>query len=150
MEVQGVTTVHTGISAAIHSKNTKPEVWFRKQLFAQGYRYSLNTNKVPGHPDIYLRKYNTAIFVHGCFWHRHSGCKYAYMPKSRIEFWQKKFDANVKRDREVREELYNRGIKCLVIWECTVKKMKKNREKYEDYIEKVKMFLVSRDKVLEL
>ena len=72
------------------------------------------------------------------------------MPISRIEFWQKKFDANVKRDREVREELYNRGIKCLVIWECTVKKMKKNREKYEDYIEKVKMFLVSRDKVLEL
>lgn len=100
--------------AAIHSKNTKPEVWFRKQLFAKGYRYSLNTNKVPGHPDIYLRKYNTAIFVHGCFWHRHPGCKYAYMPKSRVEFWQKKFEANIKRDHVVRMELQNKEIKCLI------------------------------------
>lgn len=136
--------------AAIHSKNTKPEVWFRKQLFAKGYRYSLNTNKVPGHPDIYLRKYNTAIFVHGCFWHRHPGCKYAYMPKSRVEFWKKKFDANVKRDCEVREELYNQGIKCLVIWECTIKIMKKDQEKYNDYMEIVKMFLVNQNKILEL
>ena len=75
--------------AAIHSKNTKPEVYFRKLLFAQGYRYSLNSKNIPGHPDIYLKKYNTAIFVHGCFWHRHEGCKYAYMPKSRAEFWEK-------------------------------------------------------------
>ena len=84
--------------AAIHSKNTKPEIYFRKLLFSQGYRYSLNSGKIPGHPDIYLRKYNTAIFVHGCFWHRHSGCRYAYMPKSKVEFWQKKFEANVNRD----------------------------------------------------
>lgn len=75
--------------AAIHSRNTKPEIWFRKQLFARGYRYRLNTNRIQGHPDIYLRKYNTAIFIHGCFWQRHQGCKYAYMPKSRVEFWNK-------------------------------------------------------------
>ena len=136
--------------AAIHSKNTKPEVWFRKQLFAKGYRYSLNTNKVPGHPDIYLRKYNTAIFVHGCFWHRHPGCKYAYMPKSRVEFWQKKFEANVKRDCEVREKLYNQDIKCLIVWECTVKKMKKNRELLERYIGIIEDFLIKDDKFLEL
>ena len=107
--------------AAIRSKNTKPEVYFRKLLFAQGYRYSLNSSKVPGHPDIYLRKYNTAIFVHGCFWHRHSDCQYAYMPKSRVEFWQKKFEANVKRDYVVRMELQDKGVKCLIVWECTVK-----------------------------
>lgn len=127
--------------AAIHSKNTKPEVWFRKQLFAKGYRYSLNTNKVPGHPDIYLRKYNTAIFVHGCFWHRHPGCKYAYMPKSRVEFWQKKFETNVKRDQEVQKELYNQGIKCLIIWECTIKKMKKDYDLYEKNMNIVAAFL---------
>lgn len=74
---------------AIRSKNTKPEVYFRKLLFAKGYRYSLNSKNVPGHPDIYLRKYNTAIFIHGCFWHRHEGCRYSYMPKSRVEFWEK-------------------------------------------------------------
>lgn len=136
--------------AAIHSKNTKPEVWFRKQLFAKGYRYSLNTNKVTGHPDIYLRKYNTAIFIHGCFWHRHPGCKYAYMPKSRVEFWQKKFEANVKRDCEVREKLYNQDIKCLIVWECTVKKMKKNQELLERYIGIVEDFLIKDDKFLEL
>ena len=72
------------------------------------------------------------------------------MPKSRVEFWQKKFDANVKRDRDVREELYKRGIKCLVIWECTIKKMRKDQDKYNDYMEIVKMFLVSQNKVLEL
>ena len=92
--------------AAIRSKDTKPEVYFRKLLFAKGYRYSLNSKTVPGHPDIYLRKYNTAVFVHGCFWHRHEGCKFAYMPKSRIEFWQNKFEANRKRDIVVRNELH--------------------------------------------
>ena len=134
--------------AAIRSKDTRPEIYFRKLLFAQGYRYSLNSKKIPGHPDIYLRKYNTAIFIHGCFWHRHSGCKYAYMPKSRVEFWQKKFKANVKRDYIVRMELQDKGIKCLVVWECTVKKMKRNSvncEKYlketEDFLENVEMFL---------
>ena len=73
--------------AAIRSKDTKPEIFFRKLLFANGFRYRKNVNYVPGHPDLYLAKYHTAIFVHGCFWHRHKGCKYAYMPKSRQEFW---------------------------------------------------------------
>lgn len=136
--------------AAIRSRNTKPEIWFRKQLFSQGYRYSLNTNKVPGHPDIYLRKYNTAVFVHGCFWHRHTGCKYAYMPKSRVEFWQKKFDANIKRDLEVREKLYKRGIKCLVIWECTIKKMAKNRLTQEEYLFEIQKFLNNKEFFMEL
>ena len=94
--------------SAIRSKNTKPEVYLRKLLFAQGYRYRIADKSVPGHPDIFLRKYNTAIFVNGCFWHRHPGCKYAYTPKSRVEFWQKKFDDNVRRDSAVKAELLRR------------------------------------------
>lgn len=136
--------------AAIRSKDTRPEIYFRKLLFAQGYRYSLNSSKIPGHPDIYLRKYNTAIFVHGCFWHRHSGCQYAYMPKSRVEFWQKKFETNVKRDYVVRMELQDKGIKCLIVWECTVKKLMKERELCEMYLRTVKSFFENDDLRLEI
>lgn len=136
--------------AAIRSKNTKPEIYFRKLLFAQGYRYSLNSSKVPGHPDIYLRKYNTAIFIHGCFWHRHSGCQYAYMPKSRVQFWQKKFEVNVKRDYVVRMELQDRGIKCLIVWECKVKRMKGHHEECERYLKMVETFLREDSLFLEL
>ena len=136
--------------AAIRSKNTKPEVYFRKLLFAKGYRYSLNSKTVPGHPDIYLRKYNTAIFVHGCFWHRHEGCKYASVPKTRAEFWDKKFEANKHRDTIVMDELYHKGIKCLVIWECTIKKMKKEEETRKRYIYKVIDFLYSEKQYMEL
>ena len=113
--------------AAIRSKNTKPEVYLRKLLFAQGYRYRIAEKSVPGHPDIFLRKYNTAIFIHGCFWHRHPNCKYAYTPKSRIEFWQKKFNDNKKRDTLIQIELQNSRVRYLVIWECTIRKMLKNQ-----------------------
>ena len=112
--------------AAIRSRDTKPEVYLRKLLFAKGYRYRIADKNIPGHPDIFLRKYNTAIFVHGCFWHRHPGCKYAYTPKSRVEFWQKKFDDNVRRDAVVTEELQKQGIKHLIIWECTINSMKRS------------------------
>lgn len=136
--------------AAIHSKDTGPEVFFRKLLFAQGYRYILNVKTVPGHPDIYMRKYNTAIFVHGCFWHRHEGCKYAYMPKSKVEFWQNKFEANQKRDFTVRVELQETGIKCLVVWECSVKQMKKDVNFQYRLLERVADFLKSEDTFLEV
>lgn len=136
--------------AAIHSKNTKPEVYFRKLLFAQGYRYSLNSKNVPGHPDIYLKKYNTAIYVHGCFWHRHEGCKYAYMPKSRVEFWEKKFEANKKRDCIVQAELQEKGFRYIIIWECTIRQMKKDDEFRENIMIDVKDFLKSKKKVTEI
>ncbi len=110
--------------SSIRSKDTKPEVYLRKLLFAKGYRYRKNVDYVPGHPDIYLGKYKTAIFVHGCFWHRHQGCKYAYTPKSNVEFWHKKFENNVKRDAAVRTMLLEGGYRCLVVWECTIKKDK--------------------------
>ncbi len=134
--------------AAIRSKNTKPEVYFRKLLFSRGYRYSLNSKTVPGHPDMYLRKHNTAVFVHGCFWHRHEGCKFAYMPKSRNEFWEKKFAANQKRDTCVRQELYYKKVKCAIIWECTIKKIQKDEqlknvilEQIEEFFREDKMYL---------
>lgn len=136
--------------AAIRSKDTKPEIYFRKLLFAQGYRYSLNSGKILGHPDIYLRKYNTAIFIHGCFWHRHSGCQYAYMPKSRVEFWQRKFEANIKRDNVVREELQDKGIKCLIVWECTVKRMQKENKICQEYLRQAENFLETNELFLEL
>lgn len=136
--------------AAIRSKNTKPEVYFRKLLFANGYRYSLNSKSVPGHPDIYLRKYNTAIFVHGCFWHRHEGCKYAYMPKSRFEFWQKKFENNKRRDKIVVQELDEKGVKWIIIWECSIKKMQRDNVVQEKMLRIVEKFLISNDGNIEL
>lgn len=136
--------------SAIHSKDTGPEVYFRKLLFAKGIRYRKNVAYVPGHPDIYLKKYNTAIFVNGCFWHRHSGCKYAYMPKSRLGFWENKFKKNKIRDNNVREALANAGIRQLVIWECTIKKMKKNLNLRDETIEAVVEFLNNDASYIEL
>lgn len=136
--------------AAIHSKNTKPEIYLRKLLFARGYRYGVNSKSVPGHPDIYMKKYNTAVFVHGCFWHRHEGCKYAYMPKSRVEFWQKKFDTNIKRGEFVRKELESKKIKVLIVWECTIKRMKKDKKTEEEVISLIEKFLLSSEFELEI
>ncbi len=131
--------------AAIRSKDTKPEIYFRKQLFSRGYRYRINSKQVSGHPDIYLRKYNTAIFIHGCYWHRHEKCKYAYMPKSNMDFWSRKFDANIRRDTVVQNELRAVGIKCLIVWECTVRKMEKSREICDKYMKLVEDFLDSKE-----
>ena len=106
----------------IRSRNTKPELYIRKELFARGYRYRVAPSYIPGHPDLFLRKHNLAVFVHGCFWHRHAGCKYAYTPKSRVDFWNHKFDSNVYRDQEVVRQLNDERIRCLVIWECAIRK----------------------------
>lgn len=136
--------------SAIRSKNTRPEIYFRKLLFEHGYRYRLNSKRVPGHPDIYLKKYNTAIFIHGCFWHRHEGCQYAYMPKSRGEFWQKKFETNQKRDAFVKEELLSKNVKCLIVWECTLKTMAKDSRKKDEIIRLTEYFLRTNELFAEL
>ena len=127
--------------AAIKSKNTSPELFIRKELFRRGYRYRLYEKSVPGHPDLFLRKYNTAIFVHGCFWHRHPGCKYAYMPKSNLDFWNRKFDANIRRDKVVKDALAEDGIRCLVIWECKIKDSEKHEEKAQQLFDSIEQFL---------
>lgn len=102
----------------IRGKNTAPELVVRSKLHRMGYRFRLHSNKLAGKPDIVLPKYRTVIFVHGCFWHRHKDCQYAYMPKSRIDFWKKKFDDNVNRFKFVENLLKEEGWKVAVIWEC--------------------------------
>jgi DNA mismatch endonuclease, patch repair protein len=107
--------------AAIKGKNTKPEMYIRKYLYHNGFRYRLHDKALLGKPDIVLRKYKTAIFVHGCFWHRHSGCKNAVTPKSNTEFWEKKLNGNVIRDKKNHQELTKLGWNVIVIWECQIK-----------------------------
>ena len=104
--------------SAIKSKNTKPEIAVRKLLHSMGYRFRLHRKDLPGSPDIVLPKYKTVIFVHGCFWHRHENCKYASTPKTRKEFWENKFKANLKRDLEIQEKIKNLDWRSVVIWEC--------------------------------
>lgn len=106
----------------IKGKDTKIEVEVRKYLFSKGYRFRKNDKRYPGKPDIVLPKYHVAIFVHGCFWHRHEGCKDAITPKTRTEFWLEKFDKNVKNDQIKQEKLKELGWKVIVIWECELKR----------------------------
>ncbi len=105
----------------IRSKNTKPEKRLRSLLHRVGYRFRINVKRLPGSPDIALPKYRTIIFVHGCFWHRHAGCKYAYTPKSRIEFWENKFRNTIERDQKKANALEASGWQVLVVWECELK-----------------------------
>lgn len=106
----------------IKSKDTKPEEIVRKYLFSKGLRYRKNDRRYPGHPDIVLPKYHTIVFVHGCFWHMHEGCRYAVMPASNTEFWRTKLNRNKVRDEYVRRILEKDGWRVLVVWECQLKK----------------------------
>ncbi|MDA3814474.1 MAG: DNA mismatch endonuclease Vsr [Candidatus Cloacimonetes bacterium] len=105
----------------IRNKNTKPEMIVRSLLHRMGYRFRLHKKCLPGKPDIVLKQYRTAIFVNGCFWHRHENCKFAYTPKSRKDFWMKKFRENIERDKLVMKQLENSGWEILIIWECETK-----------------------------
>ncbi len=107
----------------IRGRDTKPELLVRSLLHRLGYRFRLHCRDLPGTPDIVLPKYRTVIFVHGCFWHRHPGCRYAYTPKSRVEFWKDKFTANVDRDARTRRALEQAGWQVLIVWECELRDM---------------------------
>lgn len=107
--------------AAIHSADTKPEVVVRKYLFARGFRYRLNHPRLPGRPDIVLRKYRTCVFVNGCFWHGHEGCRYFRLPKTNVAFWEAKIARNRQRDKEVQRRLARMGWHCVTVWECELK-----------------------------
>lgn len=113
--------------AAIRAKNTKPEIVVRKYLWSHGFRYRLNLPRLPGKPDIVLRKYRTCIFVNGCFWHGHEGCKYFVVPKSHTDFWQAKITRNQKRDIEVQKKLASMGWHSITIWECELKTAKREK-----------------------
>ena len=107
--------------AAIRSKNTKPEMIVRRFLFSRGFRYRLYHTRLPGHPDIVMRKYRTCIFVNGCFWHGHEGCSAFRMPKTNTEFWKKKITRNQCRDKQDLVALAALGWHCITIWECQLK-----------------------------
>ena len=107
--------------AAVRSKDTKPEMVVRKFLWSRGFRYRVNNPRLPGHPDIVLRKYHTCIFVNGCFWHGHEGCKYYRVPKTNTEFWERKISRNRERDREEQKQLARMGWHCITVWECELK-----------------------------
>jgi len=105
----------------IKGKNTKPEMVVRKFLFSKGFRYRLHVKNLPGKPDIVLPKYKTVIFVHGCFWHGHEGCKYFVVPKTRTEWWLTKINTNQRNDEKSKTLLKKAGWKIIIIWECELK-----------------------------
>jgi len=111
----------------IRGKNTKPESLVRQFLFSNGYRYRKNDKRYPGTPDIVLPKYKTVIFVNGCFWHKHEGCKYFVWPKNNAAFWKEKINKNADRDKRDYELLRKDGWRVVIIWECELKP--RNRER---------------------
>lgn len=106
----------------IKGKDTKPEIMVRSMLHRMGLRFRLHRKDLPGKPDIVLPKYRTVVFVHGCYWHRHLNCQYAYTPKTRQDFWRQKFERTVERDKENARQLCRLGWRVIIIWECQTKK----------------------------
>ena len=126
----------------IHSKNTKPEKIVRSMLFSMGFRFRINRKDLPGKPDIVLPRYKTVIFVHGCFWHRHN-CKDATMPKSNTDFWEKKFAANVERDKRVKVELKDLGWRVITVWSCELKDMETLKSRLVSEINNEEMMMAA-------
>lgn len=122
----------------IRGKDTKIEVQVRSWLFSRGFRFRKNDRRYPGTPDIVLPKYRTVIFINGCFWHRHEGCRYATIPKTRTDFWMKKFERNVKNDRIHKMQLEKMGWNVVVIWECELK-----NDRFEETMQKLEHELLN-------
>lgn len=120
----------------IRSANTSPEKEVRSFLYKQGYRFRLHKKDLPGKPDIVLTKYKTVIFVNGCFWHRHKGCKFASTPKSSVAYWCEKFKSTVTRDEKRKTELVVLGWEVLVIWECEINR-KIHERKIIDFLKRM-------------
>lgn len=132
--------------AGIKGGNTRPELSLRRTLHARGFRFRLHVRTIPGKPDVVFPKYRAVIFVHGCFWHRHSGCQYAATPSTRAEFWQKKFEQNMARDAKVRGEL-KRGVwRVAILWECALR----NNSQIELAATRVSTWLRGSANILEL
>ncbi len=124
----------SAIMSAVHSKDTKPEMAVRKIVHAMGYRYRLHYADLPGRPDLVFPSRGKVIFVHGCFWHRHARCKYATTPKTRTEYWQDKFSANMERDCRNKRELKRLGWETLIVWQCELKNPVKLTERLNDFL----------------
>lgn len=108
--------------ASIRGKDTRPELALRSALFAVGFRYRLHQRGLPGSPDLVFPKYRAALFVHGCFWHRHEGCRYTTSPKTNGDFWRLKFEGNISRDARDVALLGEQGWRVAVVWECALKR----------------------------
>lgn len=119
------------IMARIAGKDTKPEVMVRKWLFAQGFRYRKNDNRLPGKPDMVFPKYRAVVFVHGCFWHGHEECRKAKLPETAKEFWTEKISRNRERDRIAREKVEAAGWRVFVIWQCEISNRSNQTERLE-------------------
>lgn len=117
--------------AAIRSRDTKPEMVVRRFLFSKGLRYRVNDHKLPGSPDIVLKKYKTVIFIDGCFWHGHDGCKYYQLPKTNVDFWRHKITMNIARDYSNNVDLKLAGWHVIRIWECEIKTKAKRKNTLE-------------------
>jgi DNA mismatch endonuclease (patch repair protein) len=122
------------IMRAVHSTDTKPELAIRKMVHALGFRYRLNVETLPGKPDMVFPSRHKIIFMHGCFWHRHKGCRYATSPKTRPEFWHSKFDSNVRRDRAIARSLKKLGWAVMTVWQCQLKNPEKLSGRLNDFL----------------
>lgn len=123
------------IMSRVRATNTRPELRVRKLIFALGYRYRLHAKDLPGRPDIVFRKLGKVIFVHGCFWHRHTSCALARLPKSRLDFWLPKLEGNSKRDEQNKRALQREGWKVLTIWECQLKSSERLGERIRRFLD---------------
>ena len=123
------------VMSRIKGKDTKPEIIVRSFLFSKGLRFRKNDKRYPGSPDIVLPKYNTVVFVHGCFWHLHDGCRYATIPKSNVDFWKNKLYGNRERDERNEKELEAMGWNVIIVWECQLKKDKIEKTLDDLYIQ---------------
>lgn len=122
----------------IYGKETKPEILVRKYLFSQGFRYRKNVKGLAGKPDIVLPKYKTVIFIQGCFWHGHKGCKSSKLPETNIEFWEKKIGDNIKRDKSTIKKLVESGWNTVIIWQCQLKNENSKLKTFESLVKKIK------------
>lgn len=125
----------------IRNARTKPEMYIRSLFHRHGMRYRVNYSAIEGKPDLYFSKYKVAVFVHGCYWHRHKNCPFAYTPKSNVDFWLNKLEGNRVHDEKVLSNLHANGVRTLIIWECTVKRMQKNIEMDEKIFRMAKEFI---------
>lgn len=125
------------IMSKISGKDTKPEILVRKFLFSKGFRYRVNDKQYPGSPDIVLPKFKTAIFIHGCFWHGHPGCKASRLPETRKEFWEKKINDTKLRDKRKIEALKKMGWNTIVIWQCEIKNTENRQKRLESLLEEI-------------
>lgn len=120
--------------AAIRNKNTIPELVVRSLLHSLGYRFRLHKKELPGKPDLFLKKFNAAIFIHGCFWHQHKGCKYASVPKSNVDFWSDKLRNNIERDKRNIKALKGQGYNVKIIWECETRDLNNLAKELKNFL----------------